>query len=161
MGPGGWLAAVEHGAVAVAIRSSSWLYPAIETAHLLGVACLVGAAVLFDLRLLGLFRHLRVAELARAALPVARAGFVLAAATGALLFTTEATTLAGNGAFRLKLLLLLVALVNVAVFHRGAGRSMGGWSGEADLPWPVRVAGAVSLCAWLGALAAGQWIAYR
>lgn len=161
MGPGGWLSALEQGPVAAAIRSSSWLYPAIETTHLVGVAWLVGAAVLFDLRLLGVFRHVRVAALASAALPVARVGFTVAVVSGALLFTTEARALAGSGAFRLKLALLLVALANVAVFHRGAGRSMGGWSGEADLPWRVRVAGAVSLVAWTGALVAGQWIAYR
>lgn len=158
--PGGWLAALEQGSVAAAIRSSAWLYPAIESAHLAGVALLLGAVAVWDLRLLGTFGHLPAASLARAALPVARVGFVLAVPTGILLFLTEATTLAGNTAFRLKLAVIVLALANIAVFHRGAGLTLESW-GEGEVPRAARVAGAVSLLAWTTALVAGQWIAYR
>jgi hypothetical protein len=147
--------------VAVAIRSSSWLYPAVETVHLLGVALLVGGAVVFDLRLLGAFARLPVAGLARAALPVARLGFAAVVPTGLLLFATEATALAGNGAMRLKALLIVAALLNIVVFHRGVGRTMDAWPDAVQVPGAARIAGAVSVAAWVGALVAGQWIAYR
>lgn len=161
MAPGGWLAALEQSGVAAAIRASSWLYPAVETLHLLGVALLVGGAVLFDLRLLGAFAHVRVADLARVALPLARVGFTVVVPTGLLLFATEATALAGNGALRLKLLLIVAALANIVVFHRGVGRVVEAWDPGSGPPLGARVAGAVSAVAWVGALVAGQWIAYR
>ena len=114
-----WLGALEQTALATAVRESPWLYPAAEFAHILGFVLLVGAAAMFDLRLLGLSRTLPVTEMAAHLLPWARAGLLLAAPTGALMFISDATATAANPAFRLKLLLVAAGILNAWAFHRG------------------------------------------
>lgn len=63
------LQGLEDSALASAIRASSWLYPFLEIVHILGIVLLVGAAFLFDLRLLGFSQNLPVPDLARHLLP--------------------------------------------------------------------------------------------
>ena len=72
-----WLVWLETSAVAVAMRQWLWLYPIIEIVHIVGFVVLVGAAVLFDLRLLGVSRHLSVTSMAWYLLPWAWASLVL------------------------------------------------------------------------------------
>jgi hypothetical protein len=95
----GWLEALERSALGTAMRDSNWLYPAAETVHLLGLATLVGCAVAFDLRLLGVCRHLPARATARHLLTCARLGFAVAAISGFLLFTSDATAVAADPAF--------------------------------------------------------------
>lgn len=155
----GWLAAIEHSAVGEAMRSSLWLFPMVEIAHILGFCLLFGAIVAYDLRLLGVRLVLPADQVGRLLLPVAVTGFLLAVPAGLLLFTSEATAFAANTMFWVKMGLLAAALANVAVFHWGVGRRLVGW---ADVPPPAaaRVAGFVSLVAWTGVVASGRLIAY-
>ncbi|MBP2290862.1 DUF6644 family protein [Azospirillum rugosum] len=157
----GWLVALETSGLGDAMRQSVWLYPLVEVLHILGFALLVGSILAFDLRLLGVRAPLLPAEaLARLLLPVAVTGFALAVPTGLLLFTTEATSLVRNGMFLAKMALLALALVNIVLFHKGAGRRMAAW-GVADRPPPAaRFAGAASLGLWVAVLVCGRLIAY-
>ena len=155
-----WLGALEQTALATAVRESPWLYPAAEFAHILGFVLLVGAAAMFDLRLLGLSRTLPVTEMAAHLLPWARAGLLLAAPTGALMFISDATATAANPAFRLKLLLVAAGLLNAWAFHRGPFRSVRAWDRGAPTPASARAAAVLSLVLWVAALAAGRLIAY-
>ena len=155
-----WLAWLESTAVAVAMRESVWLYPAVEIAHILGFVILVGAAAMFDLRLLGLSRAIPVTGLARHLLPWARLGLALAAPTGVLMFVAEATTTAANTAFQLKLVLIGLAVLNAAVFHRWAFKSVKYWDREAASPPAARAAAAISLALWTTVIACGRLIAY-
>ena len=157
---GGWLAAVEDSGVGAAMRDSPWLYPAVEIIHLLGLATLVGCAAAFDLRLLGVSRHLPARATARHLLSLARVGFAVAAASGLLLFTADATAIAANPAFRWKLVLIAVAGLNALRFHLGPFRRADGWDFDRPAPAPARLAAGVSLAAWTGAVAAGRLIAY-
>ncbi|HVE66313.1 MAG TPA: hypothetical protein VNC59_07005, partial [Thermoanaerobaculia bacterium] len=81
-----WLAWLERTPFAAAMRESLWLYPTVETAHIVGFVVLVGAAAMFDLRLLGFSRHLPVDGTARHLLPWSRASLLLVVPTGLLLF---------------------------------------------------------------------------
>jgi hypothetical protein len=155
-----WLGALEQTALATAVRESPWLYPAAEFAHILGFVLLVGAAAMFDLRLLGLSRTLPVTEMAAHLLPWARAGLLLAAPTGALMFISDATATAANPAFRLKLLLVAAGILNAWAFHRGPFRSVQAWDHGAPTPASARAAAVLSLVLWVAALAAGRLIAY-
>lgn len=161
-GPTGpaWLVALETSGLGEALRGSLWLYPLVEVLHILGLALLVGAIAAFDVRLMGLHARLPADALSRLLLPVAVAGFVLAVPTGILLFISEATALAGNTAFLVKMGLLVAALANIALFHRGAGRRILDWGGGGRPPAAARVAGAASLLLWVAVLAAGRLIAY-
>src|SRR5919106_6280233 len=112
-----WLQWLENMGAAVTMRESAWLYPTVETAHILGFVVVVGAASMFDLRLFGASRGLPVTETARHLLPWSRAGLLAVVPSGLLLFISHATTLSVNSAFRLKLLLLVAAGANALMFH--------------------------------------------
>ncbi|MBA3257873.1 MAG: hypothetical protein H0T68_00210 [Gemmatimonadales bacterium] len=156
----GWLAAVERSALSAAIRDSLWLYPAVETVHLLGLATLVGCAAAFDLRLLGVSRRLPARATARHLLRCARGGFALAAVSGILLFVSDPVTIAANPAFRWKLGFIAVAGLNALRFHIGPFRTAETWDQNLPAPLSARVAAAVSLTVWAAAVTAGRLIAY-
>jgi hypothetical protein len=120
----------------------------------LGVALLVGGIAVLDLRLLGLWRGVPVALLARPTVTVAVAGLALAFATGPLLLIVRATEYVENPFLFWKFGAIVVGLANVAAL-----RLMGDWRDD-RLAGRRRVAGLVSLVAWLGALTAGRMIAY-
>ena len=149
---------IQDGAVGRAMRESLLLYPLVEILHILGLALLLGSIVALDLRLLGAGRTLDVAALAGYLLPLAVGGFLLAAPTGALLFTTEAATFVGNPAFQAKLALLALAGINAAVLHRGPWRRLHAWG--ARPPGSARFAAALSIVLWIGVLICGRLIAY-
>jgi hypothetical protein len=156
----GWLLWLEGTAVATAMRESPWLYPAAETLHILGFVVLVGSAAMWDLRLLGLSRSLPVTLMARHLLPWARGGLLLAAPTGALLFASDATTIAANPAFQVKLVLIAGAILNAAAFHRWTYTSVRAWDCHVGTPPPAKVAALLSLGLWTGTIASGRLIAY-
>ena len=153
-----WL---EQTSVGAGIRESLWLFPAIETVHLLGMAALVGSAAVLDLRLLGwMMRPERVSELAGRLLPWAWAGFAVQVVTGALLFSSEAIKVYTNPAFRLKMLLILLAGVHALVFHWTVYRDVATWDDSAVLPAGAKVSGLVSILLWVGIVAAGRFIGF-
>jgi len=153
-----WL---EQTSVAAGVRESLWLFPAIETVHLFGIILLVGSTVAFDLRLLGLaWREQAVSKLASRLLPWAWIGFAVQVLTGSLLFASEATKCYGNPAFRVKMLLLLLAGVNALAFHVAPFRKVAAWDKASTPPVGAKVAGALSILLWFGIVAAGRWIGF-
>jgi hypothetical protein len=156
----GWLEALERSALSAAMQNSLWLYPLTETIHLLGLATLVGCAAAFDLRLLGVSRHLPARATARHLLRCARSGFAIAAVSGVLLFIADPVTVAGNPAFRWKLALIAIAGLNALRFHLGPFRTADDWGQGLKAPLGARVAAAVSLVVWAGVVTAGRLIAY-
>lgn len=156
----GWLAWLEASGLGVAMRRWLWLYPAVEIAHILGIVVLVGAAAMFDLRLLGISRRLPVRAMAGHLLPWARAGLAVVVPTGIMMFVAHATEMAGNPAFRLKLLLIALALTNAAVFHRWPFRSVSRWDVVAQAPLAARLAAVTSLTLWMAVIGCGRLLAY-
>ena len=78
MQPGaGLLNALEEGSFAEAMRDSIWLYPAVETVHIIGFVILVGAVIMFDLRVLGVSKRVPVRMLAQHLLPWSVAALLL------------------------------------------------------------------------------------
>jgi uncharacterized protein DUF6644 len=156
----GWTGWLEATAAATAMRQWLWLYPVIEILHIIGFVILVGSAAMFDLRLLGLSRQLPVTGMERHLLPWARASLLVIVPTGGLMFVAHATEFAGNPAFRLKLLLLVLAGLNAAVFHLRPFRRVAGWDRGSPAPWPARLAACLSLALWTGVIACGRLLAY-
>ena len=157
---GVWLAWLEASGLAVAMRRWLWLYPGVEIVHITGIVMLVGAAAMFDLRLLGVSRRLPVAAMAAHLLPWARAGLAIVVPTGLMMFVAHATEMAENPVFRLKLVLIAAALVNAAVFHRWPFRSVSRWDVGVRAPAAARLAAVASLTLWTGAIACGRLLAY-
>ena len=138
---------------------SSWIttnpvvYPALEVMHITGIALLVGNLMLVELRVWGLGRTLPLAALARLGLTVSLIGFGLAAASGLVMFASQAAELMANRAFVIKMGLLTLAGANAGLFHARDGLTR--------LDTLARLQTALSLGLWLGVIICGRWIAYR
>ena len=149
-----WLASTGP---AVAMRANAWLYPAVETAHILGFVLLVGAVAMFDLRVLGFGRALPPRELARHLLPWSAGSLLVVVPSGLLLFSAQAAEMVRNPVFLLKMGLVMVAGSNALAFH------LGPWwrSGGAGMPTvAARVHAAVSLLVWIAVITCGRMLAY-
>lgn len=144
-----------------AVRSAQYVYPVLEASHILGIALLVGPAFTFDLRLLGVgHRVVSVTTAGRNLLPVSHIGFAIAFITGLALLSAQATVVAGTGAAPWKLGLLILACLNVLVFHHGIYRRVNEWPDAAMTPVAARIGAGVSLIAWTGVIFAGRLLAY-
>jgi len=132
-----------------------WVFPVIESLHICGFTLLVGTIVILDLRLLGLrLREQPVSQLARALSPWIWAGIIAQLVTGPYLFSGDPFEYVQIPAFRVKMLLFLLALI----FHFTVIRAATAPSRDAaPLGWR-RPAAAVSLCLWVGVMLAGLWI---
>ncbi|PJF37048.1 MAG: hypothetical protein CUN49_02340 [Candidatus Thermofonsia Clade 1 bacterium] len=143
------------------MQNAIWAFPIAEIVHIFGISVLVGAAALFDLRLLGVGRRaMSVTFAVRFLLRTARVGFVIAVSSGALLFLSNAADFVANRAFQVKMLLLAAALANVLIFHLGIYRSVARWDLNVPTPLAARLAALFSLAIWLAIIAAGRLIAY-
>lgn len=145
---------------AAGIRQSLWLYPALEIVHITGITMLVGAAFMFDLRLLGFSKNLPVSGLSRHLLPWSRRGLLLIIPSGILLFITDATTLGADPVFWLKMILLGVAALNVLVFHRFIFRPHTDPKIQGELSFPAKISAFVSISVWIAIIACGRLLAY-
>lgn len=153
-----WL---EDSWLAAAIRQSVWLYPALEIVHIVGIVLLVGPALMFDIRLLGLSPSIGVGSLSRHLLPWAKRSLcLLIIPSGALLFSTNAVTLAADPVFWLKLSLLVVAVVNTIIFHRWVFTRNVSWNVNAPIPFTAKANAILSIVLWLMIIACGRLLAY-
>ena len=144
-----------------AIRESPSAYPIIESIHVLGITLLVGTVSIVDLRLLGVvLKREEVSEVVSQVLPLTWCGFVIMFVSGFLLFWSKAEQCYGNPAFRLKLLLLLLAGLNPLIFHSTIYRSVATWGESADTPNRAKLAGVLSLALWSAIIVSGRAIAY-
>ena len=135
-----------------ALTASVWAYPALEVVHIFGIALLVGNLVLLEIRVFGRGATLDVRALATLSLAIAAIGFSLAAASGLLMFATQAAALLTNRVFTLKMILLMLAGCNAAWFHgRGSLDKL-----DALARWQM----VLSTLIWLAVITCGRWIAY-
>jgi hypothetical protein len=135
-------------------------FPRIECVHVIALATVAGTIFLVDTRLLWLtstklsFRHI-----ATRLLPWTWGAFVLAAITGSLLFVSHATAYVANSAFQLKMLLMLLAGLNMAYFEFVTFKNVAAWD-LASPPAAARLAGLVSLALWCVIIMSGRWIGF-
>ena len=134
------------------IRRSVWAYPALETIHIVAFATVFGTLLLLELRVFGAAPSVPLPPLARLAVPVALAAFAVAAAAGVLMLISNATEIAANRAFQVKLALIAFAGANAWWFHRRG--SLVRHDGVA------RAQSLLSLLLWLGVITCGRLIAY-
>ena len=155
-----FLGAVQESALATTLRRSLWVYPFVNASHVVGLALLFGAILPLDLRLIGFWRSVSIAVLARVLLPVAIAGLGLAVVTGVLLFSVKAVEYADLTLFRIKLLLILCAVANALLLRLAPAWAACRESDAAGTAPRLRVAGALSLGLWLAVILCGRMIGY-
>ncbi len=139
------------------IGFTAW-FPFLESIHVLAIGLVVGSILMVDLRLLGVAGlSYAASRVIRELIPWTWGAFLVAAVTGSGMFLTRASVYIENPAFQTKLVLLLMACVNMALFQFRTFRSIGDWDAAAKTPVAARVAGATSLLLWAGAVLAGRW----
>jgi hypothetical protein len=142
------------------IAESEWLFPTIETIHVLALVLVVGSIAVVDLRLLGVRIQGRPASrVIREMLPWTWGAFGIAATAGFLLFSSKAVKYAENWPFQLKMLCLVLAAVNMLIFHSVGNRRLPEWDMTAT-PIAAKLAGGFSLALWVTIVAAGRWIGF-
>ena len=146
----------------IALHESLWVWPLIESAHVLTLTIFAGSAMLFDLRLTGhALRSMPAETVLARLLPWTRLGFALMVATGLLLFYATPVRNYQNIFFRTKMILMALAGLNVWLFHRGIYRRVHEWGDAPSTPPAARVAGYASLALWAGVIVSGRLIAYN
>ena len=155
------LAWLEGTSLAVSIRDSWLLFPLLESIHVIGLSLVFGTIAIIDLRLLGLASIQRsFARMASEILTWTWAAFVITAVTGVLMFATNASGYARNNFFRAKLLLLVLAGINMLAFELTARKTIDRWDRARSAPPAGRAVAIISLVVWLGVIVAGRLIGF-
>ena len=146
--------AIEATPLGVAVKDSTWLFPAIESVHLVALALLGGALLMLDLRLLGVgLTAQKTSSVERSARPWLLGAILTMVTTGVLSGVSEALKLLDREAFTVKMIALAGALLfTFAVRGPLARRDVSGL--------PAMAVGAVSLSLWLTGALAGRWIGF-
>jgi hypothetical protein len=139
------------------IRGSLWLFPAIESLHLLALALIGGCLILINLRLSGLgLRSQPVAQLTREIQPWLIGGLVVMVTSGILLFTAEAVKCYYSPAFWTKMTFLVLSLVFTFTIWRRIAVA----PEERFRPIRSKLAALISMLLWSVVGAAGRWIGF-
>ena len=158
------IGALEASGLGRAMRQWLWLYPAVETVHIVGIGLLFGSIAILDLRLLGFSRTISVKRLASHVLPWTAAAFLLIVPSGLMMFTAHASEFIASPVFVLKMCLILAAGLNAAIFHAVVYPSVEVWDSEAmrklGPPPSARTSAAVSVLIWISVIACGRLLAY-
>jgi hypothetical protein len=157
-----FMAWLQASAIGHAMRESGvWTYGVVNLFHILGVASLFGSIAVLDLRLIGVWRSVPLSAISRPTVPVATAGFVVAAITGMGLVATKATEYVGNPFFYIKFPAIFLGLINVAMLS-GAPAWKQHRKRELSPQEESKLAiyGGISLVCWLTAITAGRMIGY-
>src|SRR5258705_5001199 len=142
-------------------ESGPWTYAVVNTVHILGVSSLFGSLLVLDLRLLGVWRRVRLSDLASAVSPVAMTGFAIAATTGAAMLATKATAYLDNPFLLIKFPAIAVGLINVgALDPTPAWQEIGSRELSPREGRQLAVFGGLSLACWLTAITCGRMIAF-
>jgi hypothetical protein len=142
---------IEYSGFGTTIAESLWMFPTIETVHVFAIVTVIGAIVIMDLRLLGVASMQKaVRALEHDTIPVTWIAFGVAVITGLLLFVSKASTYMANPYFLWKMGLLLLAGINMAVFHRLVSADVDRWGAPgAPTPMAARLSAALSLGFWI------------
>jgi hypothetical protein len=155
------LKSLETSGFAGGIRDSLFLFPLLESTHVIGLALVFGTIAIIDLRLLGIASTERPFQrMWSDILKWTWAAFALTALTGALMFITNARVYYHNFFFRTKMLLLVLTGVNMLVFELTARRTVHQWDKASSAPRAGRIVAALSLVMWIGIIFMGRIIGF-
>ena len=156
-----FLQSLEASGLATRIRESLFLFPLIESTHVIGLALVFGTIAIIDLRLLGIASSRRSFQrMASDILKWTWAAFALTALTGSLMFLTNARVYYHNFFFRTKMVLLALSALNMLVFERTAGRTIHKWDQAPSAPAVGKAVAAVSLTLWISIIFMGRLIGF-
>jgi hypothetical protein len=135
---------------------SVWAQPTVLTFHTMGMAVLVGACWVLDLRLLGISRNIPLSAF-RWVFRAVAVGLIVNVVTGALLFAQRATTWGTSIPFLIKMGLVIVSVATLVPLRSYVLRS---GAEQREDSGRLRLLAIVSILAWSGAITAGRLLAY-
>ena len=141
------------------IQAKYWLWPILEITHFLGLTLLLGGLIIIDLRMIGFFRNIDHKTTHRL-IPLVALGFILNLITGVLFFYGDPMRYSINIAFQIKMLLVLIAGCNAAVYHFKIDPLLGAINNNDSSPLAISIVAAISLGTWTGVLLLGRLIPY-
>ena len=145
----------------ISLRESLLVWPMLEASHIMTLMLFVGTIMVVDLRLLGvIFKTTPISEVDKKILPLTVAGFILLVITGVVLFYAKPLTYYNNLFFRVKLVLIAIAMINILVFHFRVQKNQDAWDTAEKPPTSVRVIASISLASWIFVVVFGRLIAY-
>ena len=154
-----WLATTKW---SIALHESLYLYPWIESSHVLFICFFFGTLIFVDLRLTGkVFGDLSIAEMNKKILPLTIIGFCLMSLTGLLLFYAIPIRNYQNIFFRIKIFLILIAGLNALFFHKRMSKEAKNWDKDSLIPTTMKVSAVASLFVWSLVIISCRLIAYN
>ena len=146
----------------IALHESLYLYPWIESTHVLSICLFFGTLLFVDLRLTGkVFNNLSVTDMNRKVLPLTLFGFLVMSVTGLLLFYAIPVRNYQNIFFRIKILLIVIAGINAFSFHRRMSKEAKVWDKDSSIPSSMKNSAITSLVLWSSVIISGRMIAYN
>jgi hypothetical protein len=131
--------------VAITIAENDVLFPWIESVHVLAIVIVVGTISIVARRLMNDI------------IPYTWGAFAVAAISGALMFSSDATHYAHNRLFQTKLVMLVLAGLNMATFHFFGVRDIERWEAPgAATPTVAKAAAGISLLVWITVVSLGR-----
>jgi hypothetical protein len=144
----------------LAVKVGEDWFPYVESAHVVFLALVAGTILAVDARLIGFAsRHLRFTYVSDRLLPWTWGAFIGAAITGSLLFMANAISYAANVPFRYKMVLLLLAGLNMLFFQLVTFRKVSAWDNGTPAP-AARLAGLLSIGLWCAVIVCGRWVGF-
>jgi hypothetical protein len=156
-----FIQAVEGSAIGEWMRGNVQAMPWVNVIHVICITLVFGTILVVDLRLLGLFdRHRAVTRVSDEMLRITWVAFTGAVLSGGLYFIANATTYWFNLAFRFKMLAILTAGLNMAIFQFHTYRGVAAWDHDPRTPRAARMAGAISILIWTCVIVLGRVIGF-
>jgi hypothetical protein len=153
-----WLALAPQ---SLTMLESRWAFPAASVFHLLGMVLFIGMRLVVDLRVTGLaFGGIAVTDILKRIGPWSLLGAVVTVVSGMALYSADATRMAQNPMFQLKVAALAAALANAWLFHAILARRARDWDRGDRLPAPAIASAYASLALWVGLLVLGRLVAF-
>ena len=153
---------MQNSAFGTGIRESIWLFPIVETTHVLALALSVGVLIWFDLRLMGWgMKHQPVSQVHKQVMPLATFGFIVMFISGILLFCSEPEKCYSSWFFRIKVIFLVLACINAGIFELTTKKTIEDWDKYPIPPLRARMAGLISIVSWAAVIIAGRATAYN
>jgi len=161
MGVNDILTWIHDSPIGTAVRESDWMFPTFESIHVVFLTLTFGSIILLDLRLTGIgFKGRSVSDVTKDVMVWTWVGFLGAALTGSLLFTSNAVQYYADWATRGKFTCMGLAAINMLVYELLYHPTIAKWDNNDVPPTRVRVAGFLSICLWMCVVIFGRWIGF-
>ena len=142
---------IENTSLALWVGTSLWAYPVLLSAHITGLAVIVGIIAMRDFHLLGFINGVTEANFLELK-KLAYCGFLVNGISGIMLFSSQASYLSTNLPFLVKLFFIGSGMLLASKIYKKIEKNTGRAS--------TKILAILSLFSWFGAITAGRLIAY-